>query len=368
MAGAAIEDPQGHLWFASTLGVMRYDPARDRTPPAPPAVVVDAAFSSVQGAIRPGSRLGTAVGTITFKLAVPTFRDEDRIRFRHRLLPVEHEWSEPEYSNVVRLASVAPGSYRFEAIAEDVSGRRSATVMELPFSVLLPWWRTPLAELFGCLLLLGLVVLAFRVRTRRLQRERNRLEQVVEERTRELQAQAAELQRLASTDELTGTANRRKFAQALELELQRLSRSPDGARLSLILLDLDGFKEINDTHGHDAGDRLLAAIGRRLRERLRSTDLVARFGGDEFAVILPLTSRNGAQRAALKLIQAVAKVKVPMDDREIGVTASAGFAVVASTADVTGKLDQLITQADMALYAAKRAGGNRVYSLDGTWQ
>jgi diguanylate cyclase (GGDEF)-like protein len=368
MAGAAMEDPRGHLWFGSTLGLMQYEPARDRPVPALPQVVVDGAFASNQGPIRPGARIPTPPGTITFRLAVPSFRDEDALRYRHRLIPVETEWSEPEYSNVVRLAGAAPGAYRFEAIAEDTSGSRSAKVMTFAFSVAPPWWRTPFAEILECLLLIGLVVLALRVRTRRLERERSRLERLVEERTQELKHQAAELRRLASTDELTGTANRREFAQALDRELQRLSRSPAGSRLSLILLDLDGFKEVNDTYGHDAGDRLLAAIGRRLRERLRSTDLVARFGGDVFAVVLPMTSRAGAQRAALKLIQAVAKVKVSVGDREIGVTASAGFAVVASTADMTGKLDHLITQADTALYGAKRAGGNRVFSMDGTWQ
>jgi len=367
MAGAALEDARGHLWFASVLGLIRYDPLEDCTIPSPPRVVLDGASSSVRGAVEAGQRLSYPPGTVAFELATPSFRDEAGIVFRHRLLPVEQEWSDPEPSGTVRFASIAPGSYQFQAIAEGGEGLASAQPVDFSFSVAPPWWRSPLAELIDCVVLIGIIIAVFRMRTRRLERERARLEGVVEERTRTLQQHAEELQRLATTDELTGTANRRKFTEVLEGELHHLSRAPSSARLSLIVLDLDGFKEVNDSCGHDVGDRLLGAIASRLKASVRVTDLVARYGGDEFAIILPMTTRAGAMRAASKLVKVVSETKVSHGEREISVTVSAGVAVVAPSANVAGKLDALISQADVALYSAKHAGGNRVFLMDGTW-
>ncbi len=163
---------------------------------------------------------------------------------------------------------------------------------------------------------------------------------------------------------LVGTANRRRFAEVLREEGRRLSRAPEDSRLSLLLIDLDGFKEINDTWGHEVGDRLLAAIGRALRGAVRSSDLVARYGGNEFAVILPMTGRDGAVHAASKILETVEGVRVPVPAGTAGITASVGVAVVAPSAVVEEEIHQLIRRADMALYGAKRAGGHRVY-VDG---
>ncbi|MFN2526099.1 MAG: GGDEF domain-containing protein, partial [Actinomycetota bacterium] len=165
-----------------------------------------------------------------------------------------------------------------------------------------------------------------------------------------------EIQRLAETDALTGLANRRIFQATLDRELSRASRSGDP--VTLILVDLDFFKDLNDTRGHQVGDQMLQVIADVLRTGCRDFDTAARYGGEEFAVILPGCSASEAQAAGDRFRLAVAAVREPAP-----VTASLGAATYPVTA-VTG--DDLLRAADDALYESKRGGRNRVTVSDRT--
>ncbi len=155
----------------------------------------------------------------------------------------------------------------------------------------------------------------------------------------------------AYTDFLTGLRNRRYLDLILDRELFRVARY--GRPLSLILLDLDGFKAVNDTHGHEVGDRVLKALARCLEEHLRQSDRAVRLGGEEFAVVLPETGLPQALRLAERLRQAVAALRVPPVER-----LSASFGV--AQASPTDSPLSLLKRADEALYRAKRQGKNRV--------
>ena len=167
-----------------------------------------------------------------------------------------------------------------------------------------------------------------------------------------------ELVRLAETDALTGLPNRRYFLETANLEVERVRRF--GTVASLIMIDLDLFKAVNDTYGHAAGDealRCLASIGRR---SLRQIDMVARLGGEEFVVILPGTSEVGAVAAAEKLRRAISKTSVSAGARQFNISASFGVAQVrADDRDV----EACLARADTALYAAKQTGRNCVMSF-----
>ena len=153
-----------------------------------------------------------------------------------------------------------------------------------------------------------------------------------------------ELQRLATTDDLTGLANRRFFIEALEREVATAARY--GSPLSILLLDLDNFKAINDTYGHSAGDQALADVANALAQELRTPDLVARLGGDEFAVLLPQTAAAAAAALGARLETAVAAaVRLPHH-----VSVSVGTSSFAG-----GAASQLLESADRFLYGAKRA-------------
>jgi diguanylate cyclase (GGDEF)-like protein len=154
-------------------------------------------------------------------------------------------------------------------------------------------------------------------------------------------------------DELTGLFNRRHFEERLKEEIGRHSRY--GNVFSMLLLDLDNFKTYNDIYGHPAGDILLNQIGKIIKGCVRSADQAFRYGGDEFAVILPQATMDDARVVAERVREQIAK---EMEEKEIGVTCSIGVAIYPADGLISG---ELVTVADTALYYAKRTGGNRVY-------
>jgi diguanylate cyclase (GGDEF)-like protein len=182
----------------------------------------------------------------------------------------------------------------------------------------------------------------------RLQAKRNALQATVTERT-------AELTQLATTDSLTGLANRRHFMEQgwREIERARRYRQP----LALMLVDIDHFKDINDRHGHPVGDRVLQMVAQACRASARNADLPGRIGGEEFGLLMPETGMVSAQLAAERMRRAVAAADFSAAGLAQGVTASIGVAVLE---DGDATLERLLARADKALYQAKQFGRNRV--------
>jgi diguanylate cyclase (GGDEF)-like protein len=171
----------------------------------------------------------------------------------------------------------------------------------------------------------------------------------------QLERARARLAVLATQDALTGIHNRRYFFEIAEREWQRSKRY--GEDSALLLIDADNFKSINDLHGHMCGDKLLVAIARAVRATLRTSDLMARFGGEELVILLPHTDPLGALDVAERIRERVAGGRLDWHGEKVGITVSVG---VASYAGDDRTLDALVHDADLALYAAKKAGRNCV--------
>ncbi len=367
-ANACLETRQGTLWFGTGSGLLRFTPKEEQPPPDPPPILLESAAFGDGQPLTSGSMLPPKPGVVRFSLVSLGFRNEKSLHFSYRLFPVQLDWSPPQPQGEVTFAGLGPGSYRFEAVAVDADGQRSPQPVSVAFTVARPWWHRP--WFFACLVVLAVAATwgASRVLVARAQARAAQLERLVAERTQELAEKNEQLARLAETDELTGLANRRKFFQTLESELKRLWRAPKDARLALLLVDLDGFKTINDTLGHTAGDVVLKSVARAMANSVRVTDTVARIGGDEFAVILPMTDRGGAAVVARKILEAVASLGVPFAGHTLSVTATAGMAVVAPSAPFSEQeVTRLLQRADVALYAAKRRGGNFFLDDEETW-
>ncbi|HEX5755495.1 MAG TPA: diguanylate cyclase, partial [Arenimonas sp.] len=240
----------------------------------------------------------------------------------------------------------------------DIQGRtrsgREAPAIAFRFRVQPYWYEQWWAWLLGLLVLAavgGVLTLALvRRRTERYQRANRRLEARIAERTRELEDANRQLAELATEDALTRIANRRALEQGLRREWLRCL---DQRRtLSVLMIDVDHFKQYNDRHGHLEGDVMLRAVAQHLRERHDpQRELLARYGGEEFALLLPGMPLDQALRRAEAL-------RTDLAASELGVTVSIGVAGIVP--DVQVEPENLLRRADAALYRAKRGGRNRV--------
>ena len=177
---------------------------------------------------------------------------------------------------------------------------------------------------------------------------------------RELEASHRALAEQATTDSLTRLKNRRLFYTQAEQNLTHCRRY--NKDMSVLLLDIDHFKKVNDTFGHHAGDEVLVKVAELLAQMVRGADTVARFGGEEFAVLMPETSKLGAAVLGERIRAAIEKENIVVDGRSIPVTVSIGIATLA--AEKVESIDQMLSIADRRLYLAKNSGRNRICVSD----
>ncbi len=293
------------------------------------------------------------ITSMRFDYALPNYRQPQLNRYRARMLGYEAAFSSWGQTQRITYSMFTPGVKRFEVEARDHLGRISA-ISPFEFEVLPPWYATLWARLLWFALVLGLLALlvgfVIRWRLARLEAERQRLAQMVEQRTADLAAANRKLENMANVDGLTGVANRRRLDEYLEEAWHRCAdRQCD---LAIALIDVDHFKQYNDSKGHQAGDEALRTVADVLTRALRrNEDVVARYGGEEFMVVLPAADLEHGREVAEVLRAAV-------EASPLGITASLGVAAMRPHGEQ--QLSALIEAADQALYRAKQHGRNRV--------
>ena len=169
--------------------------------------------------------------------------------------------------------------------------------------------------------------------------------------------EVATLRKQVVTDPLTGLFNVRHFRKSLEHELERTRRT--GMTTALVMVDLDHFKSVNDTWGHEAGNLVLQTVAQLLQDQTRKLDICCRYGGEEFAVILPSTVPMLARQVAERCLNALRNTLIPLESTDLQVTASIGVAVADNSSQTS---DRLIEDADECMYDAKKGGRNQVVS------
>jgi diguanylate cyclase (GGDEF)-like protein len=291
------------------------------------------------------------------------------LRYQTRLEPIDAAWSPAVAEPFAELTRLPPGAYTFRVRTVGASGETGPET-SWSFTVLPPWYAASWALLLWAFLAVAAVLGFAQLRSRALRQRAAHLEAQVDEKTHELRHTLEELQRahgdLAAAnarleeqslrDALTGIANRRRLQSALEEEWSHTRQA-----ISFVLLDLDYFKLLNDTRGHLAGDLCLQTVASYLAEAARRHGgLAARFGGEEFAVLLPGLRRKAAVQVAEQLRAGIEALAVPHPATAAGrVTASFGVATLSPGHHGQGPAD-LIESADLALYRAKGEGRNRV--------
>ena len=376
---AAILRRDGSYWVVTAKGLSRVDPQRlqdFRERPAPPAAIENVQVDGIpihwegheRSLIDGGRRLAVSFVGLSYLMS-------ERIRYRTRLDGLDAGWVERGQQRSVEFVGLPPGSYTLHVSAAHPGGPWSDSEAVWSFAIVPFWWQRHSVQALAALLLVAALVALYRYLINHYKASNVRLARRVDEATRHLQAQTVHLQALnsektellerlalqseaferqAREDALTGLPNRRAFDEALVRDVARARRS--GRPLCLVLLDVDHFKEVNDRHTHSIGDVVLVEVAQLLLQACRDSDMPARTGGEEFALLLNDTALQEAMRLCARLkgmFHAHAEwAGVP----GLRVTFSAGV-VELQPGDRTPKL--LYQRGDRALYRAKNEGRDR---------
>lgn len=383
----AVKTLRGELWFHGEKGIIVVDPAHLKVNGTVPETRMEEIVVNRQPVpLSANMNLEAGKNEFEFYYTGLSMTAPEKMRFRYKLEGFDEEWIDAGDRRSAFYTNLPPRDFRFLVMASNEDGvwslKPTAISLHLAPFFYQAWWF----RIASSLLLLGAGVIALRWRFWRLKCHNHLLEVKIAERTTELRSSNLELREiqdalenmnaeleasndeleatnselataneklaaLATTDGLTGLANHRTFQERIRHELALTERI--GCSLTLLLMDVDNFKQYNDTFGHPAGDVVLRTLGMILKAHVREMDIVARYGGEEFVVIMPHTDALGGSEAAERIRAVVEKYPFP----KRAITLSIGAVVVSNPIPIA---EEVIHEADQALYRAKRNGRNCV--------
>jgi diguanylate cyclase (GGDEF)-like protein len=326
----------------------------------PPVVITDLWIGSQP--VPPGRYLGGGAPLtlmadqrgLAVEFAALDLSSPERNRYAYRLEGFDRDWNAIDSSRRrAEYTNLPPGRYQLHLRGTNRDGQWSEPDLVLPVRVLPAWYQTLWFKILVVLVGASAVAAIVKRRTAALMRRQIELEKLVAERTDELVKAQAQIERIAFLDALTGLPNRRIFMEHFHKLVAQSQRRH--AHFALLLLDLDRFKQINDSHGHDAGDAFLVHAAECFRKAVRESDVVARLGGDEFAILLSDSyDRAGVEAVCRRIVDSFAE-PIWFKERQIATSTSIGIAYYPDHGD---SQDRLFKSADLALYDAKGSGRN----------
>lgn len=390
--GARLRTRNGALLFGGTEGLVMFHPSKVRSNPHRPPVAITAYSHMTPVATSHSTDTGPVDlildyrdYSISFEFTALDFTSADKNQYRYMLEGFDQDWLDSGRFRRASYTNLPPGEYTFRVKASNNDGVWTSGNTAISLHVMPPPWLTKWAFAGYALVVLGLVGTVIRKQSNKFAREaaqRKELEKQVQLRTRELALRNHELEELtiqlekaSVTDPLTGLHNRRYLHQFIETEIAGLSRSnhsheeePEGScaidilpSLSFMMIDLDGFKPINDTYGHHAGDLALTQVRDILQKCCRKSDTIVRWGGDEFFIVGRHANRMGLEKYAERI-----RVELAAHQYQVGgghvarLSGSIGLAMYPFTPGRQQHLtwEQVANLADQAAYLAKENGRN----------
>ncbi|MDR3772744.1 MAG: EAL domain-containing protein [Terracidiphilus sp.] len=345
-------EPDGTVWIGTSVGLSRFKPRPHLAPALPLRLVFTRLLmgrKDVSSEVNPSLDLHS--NALIARFSALNASRQNGVLFRYRLEGANRNWTETALREL-QFAELAPGAYRLQVEAQDSDQLWRTDRAEFAFTILTPWYRT--WWFFTLCGLIPVVVVAAVVRSRIAEWQRRERE------LQRLMAAQDEIRSLAFFDPLTGLPNRRRLFDRLSRELATTKRN--GHLRALLFIDLDDFKTLNDTLGHQTGDLLLQEVAQRLTASVRAADTVARLGGDEFVIMLddlselPTAAAAQAETIAEKIRDVVCQ-PYRLDGHERLSACSIGITVFG---DQRESVHDILQQADIAMYQAKAAGRNTV--------
>ena len=368
--GNAVWADADGMWFGLSNGLAHFDGRPEIRQESKPAVRILGVRDGGGHPLSPDEgllQITYPFRSMDFDYAALSFVNEGRVRLQVRLQGFEDAWRDTKFREA-RYTALPPGLYRFEVRAALGDGAYGSPDT-VDFRILAPWWRA--WWFYGLCFVIGAaaVLSSIRWRTAVLEHRNRQLEALVKARTLDLERANEQLQESTMVDALTGLKNRRYLGMNLPEEesrvlrafrtLQSSGRQPQGEDLVFLLVDLDHFKVVNDTHGHAAGDMVLKLASEAIRAATRDADTVARWGGEEFLVVARRADRHAADIIARKILDEVrSRVYPASNGQNLNLTCSVGFSAfpVVLGEPATFGWEDVVEIADQCLYAAKRSG------------
>ncbi len=359
------------LWFPTRDGIVALDTQEIIKNPVPPNVIVER--MQVQDQWRASSEASEASGIelasdsrdVSFEFTVLSFQDPRSVGVEYRLVGYDKAWrqGDPVQRNA-SYTNLPAGPYTFQVRGSNNAGVTSAQIAALPFSIEPRFQETPWFVALLALLVIAVVTAGYRLQQHRHRQQRQALELLVSQRTADLEIANRGLKEVSGTDPLTGLRNRRYITAQVPADLAYYDRrARDGEHagevMAFALVDLDHFKEVNDVHGHMAGDRVLTQVAHILRDLVRTGDYVVRWGGEEFLVVFRPMPVDYTAMIAERLCTRVSSHSFTLDSgQSLSLSCSVGMAEYPLSTHRQGPVawERMVELADFALYHVKQNG------------
>lgn len=290
---------------------------------------------------------------ITFEFAIPGYHHEPIPGFNYRLVPFDKQWlTTAEDETKASYTRLPPGDYHFEV--KSIAANEQ-TFASFQLAILPPWYLTWWAKSLAIIALIAFIFALILSRTRRLNQRNLWLQESVEARTAELEEANSKLQQVANLDALTGLLNRRGFRNRCAPNWAQWQDS-----VMLMIADIDHFKQVNDQYGHQLGDEVLVSCAQRLTSKAEKQDLIARWGGEEFLILLkaePADSQESLLLRAQQMQAVIGETIMELSSENITITMTAGICIHHGQ-----DFETCLQQADQKLYDGKNSGRNRLIS------
>lgn len=294
---------------------------------------------------------------IGFKVVALDYDSPEKINFSYTLEGFDDKWITNGNRDYISYSLLPAGDYTLKVVAETSKNIKSQ-IQSIKIKVLKPWYKNDIAYVAYILLSIILIRMIIKIREAQLISEKNSELAIINEK---LKVANVSLENLSTKDSLTGLYNRRYFDIIMNEQINLATRS--GSSIALIMIDIDGFKDINDIYGHVAGDYFLKDMGKAIIDVLpRSTDFATRYGGDEFGIVLYDTSLEGAMKLAEDIKQSMSLVKVRDEYESKDVSTTVSMGVVSVVPDKSVDVNSIVEYADNALYKAKSEGKDCIFS------
>lgn len=374
-AAAVLSDQAGRIWFGTGEGISIYQSNEtDSIPVVPKVVMEQVSAKDLNGkaqVVLEDERLARNHNSLSFRYAAMSFAKEEDIEYSHQLEGLERQWSPSEQRGEGYFVNLSPKTYHFRVKARNSGGEWSGET-RFHFSVAPAFYETALFRLAVFIAFIGITLYYVHKRLTRVERRNRELEILVHQRTEELVQKGLEFREMSLSDPLTQMRNRRFVAETMREEMSRLRRryfryqqGDSFTCLGLVVLDLDYFKSVNDRYGHDAGDTVLIETANRLKFAVRDSDVVARWGGEEFLILFKDIHPDELAFMAHKLLEVLRSQPFEIGSESLKRTASAGFAYMHPglvKRDVPWEWTFKV--ADLALFRAKDSGRDRACGIE----